>query len=326
MEIDKYLLPTQEKLFGILTKKHKEKATAIKKSFILIKGEAPILLVAHMDTVHMEPVKTICRSSNRNILMSPQGIGGDDRCGVYALETIYHTATAKPWLLFTCDEETGGAGADTFAEYYNNKLLPKELDNIKLIIEIDRKGKNDAVYYSCDCPELENYISSKGFRTEYGSFSDISIIAPAIGKAAVNLSSGYYNAHTCHEYINMEELHAVISKTLEIVNESTAETFPVYKYKEKAQGYKNFSVLKNTGWIYPGNTYYGNYNSAQPCNEEYTRQQKYEMLLDIYDVNEMNYFIESEGEGVIDVLFEEEFGYGLQCSPGYAEDYCKKAY
>ena len=76
-----------------------------KDKFILVCGVAPVMLVAHLDTVHAESVKDICKTDGGNILMSPQGIGGDDRCGVDALNKIYNLSAVKPHLLFTCDEE-----------------------------------------------------------------------------------------------------------------------------------------------------------------------------------------------------------------------------
>ena len=154
------------------------------------------MLVAHLDTVHEQPVKDICLSADGNILMSPQGIGGDDRCGVFALCKIYKSAQVKPWLLFTCEEEVGGIGAKYFCLAHKQKQLPKNLDILKLIIEIDRRGSNDAVFYQCANLDFEKYIIDKGFKTAQGFFSDISLIAPELGIAAVNLSSGYYNAHS----------------------------------------------------------------------------------------------------------------------------------
>ena len=72
--------------------------------------------------------------------MSPQGIGGDDRCGVYALSKIYGQSSRKPWLLFTCDEEVGGIGAHVFCEDHAKGKLPESLSNLKFLIELDRKG------------------------------------------------------------------------------------------------------------------------------------------------------------------------------------------
>ena len=237
MLLDSFLTPTQSQLFNLLAKKFRSNSVYCKNNFILVKGVAPVLLVAHLDTVHDEPVKEICKTSDGNILMSPQGIGGDDRCGVYALNKIYDLADVKPFLLFTCNEEVGGIGADSFANAFKQNLLPPEIKDLKLIIEIDRKGANDAVYYDCDNPDFEKYISSKGFVTSHGSFSDISIIAPALGVAAVNLSSGYYNPHMLYEFINLQHLESTISKVLEIVSDSAKGNFPKFPFIEKSQNH-----------------------------------------------------------------------------------------
>ena len=86
--LEYFLTPTQHQLFQMLGKIYQGKTVSRKGKFILVQGESPILLVAHLDTVHKEPVQVICTSRKGNILMSPQGIGGDDRCGVYALASI----------------------------------------------------------------------------------------------------------------------------------------------------------------------------------------------------------------------------------------------
>lgn len=234
MNLETFIKPSQKELFKMLRKKYKN--SIIKKDkYILVMGEAPVMLISHMDTVHTERVKHICKSPDGNILMSPQGIGGDDRCGIYALVKVYDSSPIKPWLLFTCDEEIGALGAEAFADDYVDAKLPKELDDLKLLVEVDRKGSKDAVYYNCDNKEFEEYITSKGFITDFGSFSDISVIAPELGVAAVNLSSGYYNAHTLHEYINREELEAVIKSIIEITADSTKLEFPKYKYIESTK-------------------------------------------------------------------------------------------
>ncbi len=230
--LEYFLKPTQKQLFRILLKMYQSRTVSSKGKFLLVKGEAPVLLVAHLDTVHKEPVQTICTSQKGNILMSPQGIGGDDRCGVYALVNAHDASEKKPWLLFTCDEEIGCIGARAFVEEYEKGQLPTELSDVKLIIEIDRRGSKDAVYYDCGNENFEDYISSKGFKTEIGSFSDISIIAPVMGVAAVNLSSGYYNAHTLHEYINRRQIDSSIQKVIEIISDATKPDFPRFEYIE----------------------------------------------------------------------------------------------
>ena len=229
-KLEDFLRPTQDELFGMLCKMFEGKTICRKHDFILVRGEAPIMLLAHLDTVHENMVEDICTTPDGNILMSPQGIGGDDRCGVYALANVYEAALKKPWLLFTCDEEIGCQGADAFCETHQKGKLPKELEYLKMLVEIDRRGSEEAVYYRCDNKEFEAYITGKGFKTEFGTSSDISHIAPELGTAAVNLSSGYYNAHTLHEFINRQHIDAVIEKVNEIVAEVAQPDFPRYEY------------------------------------------------------------------------------------------------
>ena len=170
--LENIIYPTQKKLFSYLKKQFHKNTVSVKGKYILVKGTAPIMLVAHLDTVHMNPVKIICKNRDGSVWMSPEGIGGDDRCGVYGILKVYESAKVKPWLLFTCDEEIGCVGAGVFADdLARRNYLPKDLKKIKCIIEIDRRGSNDAVFYGCDNTDFEAYVNSKGFKTAIGSFA-----------------------------------------------------------------------------------------------------------------------------------------------------------
>ena len=331
--LEEFLRPTQKGLYKILSKMYPN-AICSKKEYILVPGEAPIMLLAHLDTVHSQPVQTICKNKEKNILMSPQGIGGDDRCGVYAIVNAYDMAVKKPWLLFTCDEEIGGLGADQFCYAHADCKLPKELDDLKLLVEIDRRGSNDAVYYDCDNEEFEKYITSKGFRTAFGSFSDISFVAPELGVAAVNLSSGYYNAHTLHEYINRKELDAVLQKVNEIVADAAQPNFPKYKYVERKEFEYNSTYYskyyqqityhdgkKTTIWVdSQGKNCTKIYTKYRPLgqrgsNEVQRRKKKlsfelegiYDELLDLYTEEELDRYIDEFGEQILYEIYINEY-------------------
>ena len=315
--LELFLKPTQKKLFKMLYKMFRDKVLAKSdKNFILVKGDVPIMLVAHLDTVHKEPVRDICSSLDRNIFMSPQGIGGDDRCGVYALVNAYEMSVKKPYLLFTCNEEVGGIGADYFCQEYIVGALPKELEELKCIVEIDRKGSKDAVYYDCDNGDFENYITSKGFKTAYGSFSDISYIAPELGVAAVNLSSGYYNAHQLCEYINLRELNWTLDKVIEIIADAAKEDFPKYEYIER----KTF--FHNSDWNYIGGydkingikvretqsaTLEDELDEIKPMKKE--DELYYYELIDgnYYNIEDLEFFREHYGDNIIRELYIEAF-------------------
>ncbi|MBO4780381.1 MAG: hypothetical protein J5497_07075, partial [Selenomonadaceae bacterium] len=290
--LEDFLLPTQKQLFKRLCKKFKGNTLISKDNFILVHGQAPVLLVAHLDTVHEKPVHDICLSSDRNILMSPQGIGGDDRCGVFALCHIFHAAQVKPWLLFTCNEEVGGLGALKFCQAHKLHQLPNDLDNLKFIIELDCKGRNDAVFYQCDNTDFEDYITSKGFKNAQGSFSDISLIAPELKIAAVNLSSGYHHAHSLHEFINRAELNSTINKVIDIIGD--ASKLPRFEYVEDIH---HFKPCKNISRL---NSF------PMPRNLPAELHDTYEFLLDFYSVDELETFRAEFGDHILWQIYYDE--------------------
>ena len=147
---------TQEELKEILPLRlvHAGYTTVIKgNGYIYAKGDIPYLLTAHMDTVHRSPVKDFYEYTDANgnhIISSPQGIGGDDRCGIYMILEIIKEF--KPSILFCEDEEVGGVGARKFIQ----TDLAKELE-FNYAIELDRRGSNDAVFYDCDNEDFEEF-------------------------------------------------------------------------------------------------------------------------------------------------------------------------
>lgn len=166
--------------------------------FLYAKGDVPVLLVAHMDTVHRQLPTTIMEYDGK--ISSHQGIGGDDRCGVFIIMNIVKKFHCS--VVLCEDEEIGGIGASKFAR----SSFIKQLD-VNYIIEFDRMNATDAVFYSCDNEAFTNFVTDfTGFKTAFGSFSDISIIAPAAKIAAVNLSCGYYKPHTTDEYVVYDEM------------------------------------------------------------------------------------------------------------------------
>lgn len=226
---------TQEELKTFLYKYLKEKnmLTIFDDGYIYVEGNIPILLVAHMDTVFDEPPKNLYYDRKNDKIFSREGgIGGDDRCGVYAIMKILEQF--RPHVLFTEDEEIGGVGAEKTVE-----KLPKP--NVKYIIEFDRRGSNDCVFYDCGNDEFMHYVESFGFVTEYGTFSDISVLGSAWDIGAVNLSSGYYNEHTKNEYIKFKELEHNINRVKSMLKKhKKAPYFDYQEIKYTPQGHSIF--------------------------------------------------------------------------------------
>ena len=190
-----------------------------KKGFLYAKGDTPVLLVAHLDTVHQQLPSIICRSDDGRYLMSPQGIGGDDRCGVYMILQIINEVRCH--VLFCEDEETGGNGARAFAG------SGIQID-VNYIVEMDRRGNNDTVFYDCSNPEFTEFVCAFGFQERMGSFSDISVIAPYLKTAAVNISAGYYNEHRLNEVIDTFAMQNNVGRIIQMALTQTKK-FPYMK-------------------------------------------------------------------------------------------------
>ena len=269
MTIDKIFSTSDKKLKKILKvelSKRGYKTIHNKDKFLYAEGNAPYMLVAHLDTVHKALPSIICYSKDGNHIMSPQGIGGDDRCGVYIILELLKRLPFKPYIVFTMEEETGGFGAYAFADYIEDKA-----PDLKYIVEYDIKGNNDCVFYDCDNKDFIDFVESFGFAKAFGTFSDISIIAPVLKAAAVNLSSGYYNPHTLNEYVSVSDMNNIIEASVKMLC-SQCEGF-VYIQKT----YQSFSGYQHI------------YISPVPAGTMY-----------IYDVNTGEYFININGQISVD--------------------------
>lgn len=222
MTFEEILRMRQKELKHFLSAYLKEQGYMVtqQKGFLYAKGDIPVLLVAHLDTVHREQPSIICRSEDGRYMMSPRGIGGDDRCGVYMILQILKEVRCH--VLFCEDEETGGRGARAFAGSGVNV-------DVNYIVEMDRRDSNDAVFYGCDNPEFTEFVCSFGFEEAGGSFSDISVIAPYLKTAAVNISAGYYNEHRLHEMIDCKAMADNIRRIIQMAQTQTVK----YPYMER---------------------------------------------------------------------------------------------
>lgn len=216
--------------------------------YIYAKGEVPILLVAHVDTVFNYGERLILHDSRHNIIWSPDGLGADDRAGIAAIIEILNRGL-KPHVVITNGEENGATGA---REAANEIDFPK----LKFAISLDRKGSKDAVYYGCANKEFKEYIESFGFKTGIGTFSDISIICPTIGIAGVNLSIGYYLEHTYSEFLMVEVWHNTINRVCSILQDENS------KYYEYISDFGK-TRLPHIDWFSHSNSDYAEYGSCR---------------------------------------------------------------
>lgn len=166
------------------------------------------ILVAHLDNVlsgEREPVMDLSAST---IFGKKNGIGFDDKAGIIGIIEIWRRSKDKQFrIIFTSDEEVGGVGALALDKRY--------YEDAAYIIELDRRGNNDLINVSgttrlCS-EEFADMFAAYGFKRATGTFTDVNIFkenAPKVNM--VNLSIGYYNAHTDNEYLNVRDFQYIV--------------------------------------------------------------------------------------------------------------------
>ena len=152
-------------------------------------------------------------------------------------------------------------------------------------------NSNDAVFYSCDNEDFEDFITKEFYKTSFGSFSDISVIAPFIGCAAVNLSCGYYNAHQKTEYVVVEEMAASIEAACRILERTTEDDkfeyveakYPWYSggnsYFSNRFGYGCYDFIEDEEDFADINSFRSNKTSSKSYSDEYY------FLIEYVDIN-----------------------------------------
>jgi hypothetical protein len=133
------------------------------------------------------------------------------------------------------------------------------------MIELDRRGKNDCVFYDCCNREFIEYIEKFGFVEEWGSFSDISFLMGAWEICATNLSVGYLNEHSAIETLNAKDLFDTIEKVKIMLQE---EIIPEFDYEEYNYNYNYHTFLKSGLKDYGVNDIFGQHCSG--CKQLYS--------------------------------------------------------
>ena len=179
----------------------------------------------------------------------------------------------------------GGLGARVLTY-----IEPKPFAEMKYIIQLDRRGKDDCIFYECDNVKFIKYIESFGFHEEYGSFSDISELCPTWKIAGVNLSIGYINEHSLIEILYIDYFLSTVEKVKKMLKDvnninsfeyipalySLSSLNPTSLYKCKNCGkifteYELFLVkgIDGKNVYYCPDCIYGNVNWCDSCGKAY---------------------------------------------------------
>lgn len=190
-----------------------------------VRGECPVagytLLNAHMDTCQSEDDQDIRENlrydEDRGIFLaeSPDGdrrqMGADDKAGISIILALAGGTNLPFKILCTVREEEGQQGVQ--------EVPPEFYADCAFGLTLDRKGRGDIIstYHGRTCapPYAVKNLIALGEETgmnywgvNSGSIADTYYVAGHI--PAVNLSTGYYNPHTCLDYIRVDETHGAL--------------------------------------------------------------------------------------------------------------------
>lgn len=172
-------------------------------------GTGAACLVAHVDTVWDDNRQTprVLKSKDLGLLWSPDGLGGDDRVGVFI--GLYLVSKLKCSLLLCDKEESGGWGARYAAD---NPEVREKLQQHKFLVGLDRKNGSEFVCYGRESRRFKKWVGRvTGLKEASGTFSDITILTRKLGIPGVNISVGFHNEHSHGEYVLIDEIRQAVT-------------------------------------------------------------------------------------------------------------------
>lgn len=185
----------------------------------ITKGESDIYpcITAHLDTVHGLVPPNITERNGQ--LTSNEGIGGDDKVGIFIALSLLKKLDVLKVVFFTGEESgcTGSVGCDK-----------DFLKNIGYIMVADRRGNSDYVnnYFGAKTTSRKfdkrikrilyqyNYESADGMITDVFNLLEEGLTSVA----SCNLSCGYYLPHTKGEYVVIKEVYQTLELMYKMIN------------------------------------------------------------------------------------------------------------
>jgi putative aminopeptidase FrvX len=190
-------------------------------------GEYYPCVVAHTDTVHHIDTINIreeylpnskgeksfsLKAYNDEGL--PTGIGGDDKCGVFAcLQLLEEFDVIK--AAFFVSEEVGCIGSKSAdANFFSNVGYAIQFDApfnwmvTEYSMGVKLFDKSDDFFKKCDEVLNESFEG----RQKYGShpYTDVYALRSKFDFSCINISIGYYDYHTPEEYVVIEDVFSGI--------------------------------------------------------------------------------------------------------------------
>jgi putative aminopeptidase FrvX len=191
-------------------------------NIIVEKGNAElkVCVCSHTDTVHNYSPTFRLKIEGNRISATSTGVGGDDKCGIYAcIELLKHCDNLK--AVFFSMEESGCIGA--------SDIDLQHFDNCKCLIEIDRRNAYDLITFHLGVrtvsdeftDDIRESVEQYGYVETQGLGTDVFRIQERMFSeklSAINVSCGYYNPHKITEYILTDELEHCVNFVKSIID------------------------------------------------------------------------------------------------------------
>ena len=256
-------------------------------NLFVTKGQADSYpcLAAHMDQVqeHRSGDFTIVETDDILFGYSPskrrhEGLGADDKNGIWvALKCLEEFEVLK--VAFFVAEEVGcrGSYAADIAFF----------SDCRFVVEADRRGYKDLIV-EIGCMRIcnETFIEAVqparfGYAPADGMMTDVEALHNnGIGLSCVNVSCGYYDPHTDHEFTVKKDLQNCLAFVSYIVEHCT-EVYPHEIVQERWSGYGAYDddLFDDCGCGYCG---YGQENEDMACeiiasHPDYTAEEAWEV-------------------------------------------------
>ena len=273
--LEVFITSSQKNMKRVISRflhKHYKKVIETKE-YVFAEGDIPIALVAHLDTVFEDSIHKESRElfydESHNVAFCPQGAGFDDRAGIFAIVQIIRSGL-KPHVIFTTDEEVGGLGASKLAE------LDCPFKDLKYVIELDRRGSNDCVFYDCENPKFTEYVESFGFEYNFGSYTDICEFCPTWKIAGVNLSIGYRDEHSVSEVLFVGRMYSTIEK----VKKMLADAANLKEPFEYIPSPTRYNYAYGMDWYDWGSSAYGyGVSKCRQCKKYFMEEELFPVVM-----------------------------------------------
>lgn len=214
-----------------------------KGNIYVVKGESATypVVVAHLDQVQNSHSRDFQALEAGDIIIgysqksrAQQGLGADDKNGVWiALQCLLRYDAIKVALFVS--EEVGCVGSSGATMSF--------FDDARFVLQCDRRGAHDLItkagwtdlcsreFVCAIQPELFGYKEESGMLTDV-----LTLKEKGLKVSCVNISCGYYEPHTDHEFTNVPDLMNCLDFVEHIIDTCVDVYLHEYSYSKSYYG------------------------------------------------------------------------------------------